>query len=101
MADVLDLGNVPIQWEEARRRGAPVNCERAFNALILNLKGVPEIRLPNAVQDMFLEDINSSHVWHYRLVASQTSERWVPFMNLQEPVRAFKVVGSVLKSIAL
>lgn len=67
MADILTPGNVPIQWEGARRRGAPMNCERAFNALIQNLKVIPPPVIPEVGpleddQDMFLEDSCSGHM---------------------------------------
>lgn len=99
MADILTNGNVPIQWEEARRRGAPVNCERAFNVLTQNVKALPEIRPPEEEQDLFLEDANCGRIWPYRIAASHATERWIPFMNLTEPVRTFKTVGSILSPI--
>lgn len=100
MADVFHLGNVPIQWEEAWRREAPVNCERAFNALILNLKVILKIGPPDDDQDMFQEDTLSNCVWQYRFAASRATERWVPFMNREEPVRTFRKVGFILSAIA-
>lgn len=100
MAGVLDQGNVPIQWDEAQQRGAPINCERAFNTLMQNLKIIPEIGPPEAEKDLFLEDSNTDRVWQYRVEARRATERWIPFMNLTEPTHTFRTVGSMLSPIA-
>lgn len=44
----------------ALQEGAPPICETSFQALIHNLKEVPEIGPPDALKDFFLE---ARHEW--------------------------------------
>lgn len=81
MSDILHPGNGFIRWEEARRREGPPQCERAFNALVQNLKAIPEIGPPEDKQDLFLADNNGDLIWQYRLPANRASVRWLPFIE--------------------
>lgn len=102
MADVLNTYNTAISWEEARRRGAPSNCEMALDALTRNLNLLPAIAPPLEEHDLFLEGTEGPQkgsVWHFRLPAYKLSANWIPFMHREVPERAFRTQGQILVKI--
>lgn len=102
MGDVLDTATSAISWAEARRRGAPQNCEAAFRQLVLNLQLVPILDQPEEPHDLFLQGmslVNNDRVWQFRIKARHLSERWLPFMIGSEPIRTFRYTGHYLVPI--
>lgn len=99
MSHVLHSASSMISWEEAERKGAPPQCERAFAALISNLKLTPETEHPDKLQDFFLQGTSGRErnlVWQYRIPARHLSTRRILVMNWGEPERTFRYTGHYL-----
>lgn len=103
MADVLQNATSAISWEEARQRGAPLNCEAAFIALVQNLQLIPILEHPNEPEEPFLQgtsDLDKNLVWQFRVPNIHLSEGWLPFVNRNEPTRTFRYMGHHLVPIS-
>lgn len=99
MADVTNMHGTVVPWEEALRRGARPELERAYISLIANLQRLPDLRPPHARLPIFLEGTNESGstlVWKFSLPVAQLTEAWLPFLDHSLPDCTYLRLGQHL-----